>query len=135
MDIKDMVGKVFDTVRMETGIDIASEDGDKMIFENAEERFTFYHQQDCCEFVRIEDISGDLSDLIGEPLLMAEDVSGMVTKPANPPFVDEYNDSYTYTFYKFATRKGYVDVRWFGESNGFYSEEVSLKHEKLGEVR
>lgn len=129
-DIKDMVGKVFDSVRVETGGNRHFGDGDKMIFENAEERFTFYHQQDCCETVNIDDICGDLADLVGEPLLMAEDVSGAVTDPGPKEKFYE-DDTYTYTFYKFATRKGYVDVRWYGESNGFYSEEVDLKHETL----
>lgn len=92
-----------------------------MLFVTAEgERFMFAHQQDCCESVDINDIVGDLQDLVGSPLLIAEEVSG-ATEPD-----EEHYESYTYTFYKFATRKGYVDVRWLGESNGYYSESVEL---------
>ena len=109
-----MLGKTFVKV---TG----SVDSDEMTFETAQgERFLFAHQQDCCETVRINDIVGDLQDLVGEPLLIAEEVSG-ATEPD-----EEHYESYTYTFYKFATRKGYVDVRWLGESNGYYSESVEL---------
>jgi len=114
--IEDMVGKVFTRVSGGVG------DGE-LVFENATERFVFFHYQDCCEHVDINDIVGDLQDLVGEPLLIAEEVSG-ATEPD-----EEHYESYTYTFYKFATRRGYVDVRWLGESNGYYSESVSLGHE------
>ena len=94
-----------------------------LLFETANgERFMFSHQQDCCERVDINDIVGDLEDLVGEPLLMAEEVEGAI--PVD--FQEEDHDSVTWTFYKFATRKGYVDVRWLGESNGYYSESVEL---------
>ena len=94
-----------------------------LLFETANgERFMFSHQQDCCERVDINDIVGDLEDLVGEPLLLAEQVEG-----ETPVDFDEGDhESVTWTFYKFATRKGYVDVRWLGESNGYYSESVDL---------
>ena len=94
-----------------------------LLFETANgERFMFSHQQDCCERVDINDIVGDLEDLVGEPLLVAEEVEGETPVDFN----ERDHESVTWTFYKFATRKGYVDVRWLGESNGYYSEGVDL---------
>ena len=116
--IEDMRGKVFTRVTGGVG------DGE-LVFETATERFVFFHQQDCCEHVDINDIVGDLEDLVGEPLLIAEEVSGETPVDFN----EADHESVTWTFYKFATRKGYVDVRWLGESNGYYSEGVSLGRE------
>src|SRR5882757_9658823 len=66
-------------------------------------RYKLYHSQSCCESVTIEDISGDLNDLIGSPILKAEES----TSDMNPPGVDVgYQDSFTWTFYHFATVNG-----------------------------
>ena len=83
------------------------------------EVYTLYHSQDCCESVEIESIVGDLSDLVGEEILMAEEAQNLfdLIKSAGEVEEDEYG-SHTWTFYKLATRKGYVDIRWYGSSNG-----------------
>jgi hypothetical protein len=89
---------------------------------NEGEKYIMYHQQDCCENVNIEDIIGDINDLIGAPITMAEEV----TSNENPKDVNWPSESFTWTFYKFATIKGYVTIRWYGESNGYYSEHVTF---------
>lgn len=82
--------------------------------------YLMYHEQGCCESVQIEDICGELEYLLDSPILMAEEVAG-------ESGMDEASMThYTWTFYKFATRKGYVTLRWLGTSNGYYGEEVSL---------
>ena len=119
--ITDMVGKVFTSVKNVGDTELR--------FENDQERYVFFHSQDCCEHVRIEDIVGDLSDLEGVELLKAEETHNLFDMIKS---IDkEVNESGTWTFYKFATRKGYVDVRWLGESNGYYSESVDLGYEKV----
>lgn len=85
----------------------------------------FFHDQDCCESVRVDDVTGDPADLVGSPLLMAE----VATLSDNDPGAQQErvdSDSWTWSFYKFATAKGYVTVRWLGASNGYYSEGVSV---------
>jgi len=80
--------------------------------------YIMYHVQDCCEDVKIEDITGDLEDLIGSEISMAEESTGECK---------ECDDSGTWTFYKLATSTGYVTIRWLGESNGYYSESVTFE--------
>ena len=57
---------------------------------------------------------------------MAEEVTN--EQDINPNGVDipEFQDSFTWTFYKLATIKGYVTLSWYGESNGYYNESVSF---------
>ncbi|MCG3176948.1 MAG: hypothetical protein MOGMAGMI_01912 [Candidatus Omnitrophica bacterium] len=116
-ELKDLIGKTLTKVE-QVG------DDEIVFITNEGKRYKLCHSQDCCESVTVEDIVGDLSDLIGEPILIAEEA----TSTENPVGVTkECQDSFTWTFYKFATRKGYVDIRWYGESNGYCSESVDFE--------
>jgi hypothetical protein len=115
-DFSELLGKTLTSIKQEY---------DYIIFTCDDlTKYKLYHDQDCCESVSIEDICGDLEDLIGSPILLAEEV----TSSENPPGITkEYQSSFTWTFYKLATIKGYVDIRWYGESNGYYSERVDFE--------
>lgn len=117
-DISVLIGKTLTEVRQynDEAIYFTTSTGEKYIM---------HHQQDCCEIVSIESIVGDLNDLVGEPILAAEEISSDGTPPLDEN--DERWGTYTWTFYKFATRKGYVDIRWYGSSNGYYSEAVDFE--------
>jgi hypothetical protein len=112
-----MIGKTMSSVTGETG------DSEMIFVSNDNKIFKFLHYQNCCESVSIEDVAGDISDLVGSPIVMAEEVSSENI----PDHSDTYYDSSTWTFYKFATMKGSVTVRWLGTSNGYYSESVSYE--------
>lgn len=113
-ELKDLIGL---TMR-----DVTQEDDQSITFHVDDGRtFRLYHSQDCCESVYIESVVGDLKDLIGSPILVAEESSNDAE-----PKLNEYDESFTWTFYKLATIKGYVDIRWYGTSNGYYSESVDF---------
>lgn len=85
-------------------------------------RFRMSHHQDCCEHVSIEDIAGDLGDLLHSPIIRAEANSN------DDPEADEHG---TWTYYKFDTANGDVTIRWYGSSNGYYSESVEFEYKSI----
>ena len=113
--IEVLKGKILSDVKVDRDmITFTTQEGDK---------YLMHHQQDCCECVEIEDICGNVKDLIGSPILLAEE--GSNAKDYGPK--EEYEESYTWTFYHLGTIKGRVTIRWYGTSNGYYSESVDFE--------
>ena len=117
VDVSEMLGQTFSRV---------VSDDDTVTFENDEVRYVLYHNQNCCENVYVEDIAGDLEDLTNLPLLISREDTN-----AEDPGTCDNVESHTWTFYNFATYKGYVTIRFLGESNGYYSESVYCRKEIL----
>jgi hypothetical protein len=87
----------------------------------------FIHQQDCCESVSLDDVEGSDEDIIGSPITLAEEVSETPEEPADPS--DKEYGTFTWTFYRLATVKGYMTIKFYGSSNGYYSESVDFVRE------
>lgn len=88
------------------------------------EVFEMCHRQDCCETVSIDDVNGDAGDLLNTPIVVASESTSNDQNAFGGTC--EYDDSQTWTFYTLRTIKGTVSIRWFGQSNGYYSESVSF---------
>ena len=94
---------------------------DEIFFKTTDDRmFHMFHWQDCCESVSVEDVVGDVEDLIGSPIVRAEERSNGSTDT-------EWGGDEEWTFYELATNKGSVTIRWYGSSNGYYSTSVSFE--------
>ena len=84
--------------------------------------FLMYHEQECCEDVSIDDICGNLDALIGAPIMVAEESTN--SDNSKSPY---YEESHTWTFYRIGNILEFVVIRWYGESNGYYSESVNFR--------
>jgi len=114
----------FENLEGQTLVNIIGDIGDKNVTftTTGNKKYKMYNKEESFGNdvqVTVEDIVGDLSDLINYPLLMAE----MVTNKGERP-TDEGNC--TWTFYKLSTIKGSVTIRWYGKSNGYYAESVDF---------
>lgn len=125
MNIKELIGKTLSEVTGKKG------DEEITFITTDRKAYRLWHSQDCCESVVVEDICGDLSDLVGSPITQADEETSKENPQGYKPKFTPY--SMTWTFYRFATAKGQVVIRWFGESNGCYSESVEFSevHERF----
>jgi hypothetical protein len=116
--INSLVGKTLSKIERKYG----KNNEDELYFTTVDnEVFKMYHDQSCCESVNLEDIVGDFDDLLHSRIAYAEEVSNQSNGPKN-----DNHESYTWTFYKISTIRGSITLRWYGQSNGYYSERVNF---------
>lgn len=111
-DFSELVGKTFDRVFQK---------GEDEIFFLSKQGASYLltHLQDCCEYVYVEDIVGpDINGLSDKKILSAD---------------ESYNsgeegrwESYTWSFYTIRTVEDTWTIRFYGSSNGYYSEAGQL---------
>lgn len=116
----ELIGKVLIEINL-IKRDDRSYENDRIEFKTDDGNvYIMTHQQDCCERVDLIDIIGDLENLKGDIILLAN-----VSKSSENPLY-EYEDSFTWTFYNLGTIKDHVTLRWYGSSNGYYSEDADF---------
>ena len=122
-EMKDLIGETIKSFKVSEGYE-----GDVILITCVSGAcFKMFHDQDCCESVSIEDICGDIDDLIGSVVLDASEVASRKDPEGAVKERDSfYMDSFTWTFYKIDTDRGGITIRWYGESNGCYSEAVDF---------
>lgn len=106
-----------------THIDI-DQDNDEMLLTCEDgSQFKLYHEQDCCEYVRIDDIEGDASLLLNKQIInVFTEIDHEMPEPV------DY--SCTNTKFKFLVDDATLIVKWVGTSNGYYSEHVDFRQIK-----
>ena len=88
--------------------------------------YIFYHDIECCEQVYIDDICGDLDDLLFTAILKSEMISSEMSEDELNQ-KEAYNEWGEWYFYKLDTIKGGVTLRWCGISTN-YSTKVVIEH-------
>jgi hypothetical protein len=116
-----LVGKIVEKIDVIKD-DLLSQEKDSItIYTKCGHVFVFFHDQQCCEHVWLDDITPDIQLLVGHEVLRCEKNS-VETGNKHTDF-----ETQTATFYKIACVNGWVDITWKGTSNGYYSEGVDCE--------
>ena len=76
-NLSDLIGKTL------TKIDISGNKETMTFHTRGGKEYRFYHNQDCCESVTMDNICGNIEDLIGSPILRAEKSTNTEENPPN----------------------------------------------------
>jgi hypothetical protein len=112
---------------------------DKLLFTCTNgDKYMMKHMQDCCEVVYLEDITEDWKQILtGSTVYDAYESRSSYSEQNEVPknhgidaselrlYEREINCG-TWTFYRIVTNQGTVVIRWYGFSNGYYSETAEL---------
>ena len=129
MNIQELAGKKIVAIDI---VDDPKKDHEIRIEIEGGRVFRFYHNQDCCESVRIaapKDGDGSLLSLIGK------ETREVTQEEDRDDGTDTDYDSWTKTTITFRSDSETVISRWIGESNGYYSEDVDLEEVFKGGAR
>jgi hypothetical protein len=98
--------------------------------------YEMLYYAECCASCELIDGLEDLQALIGHKIEVAEEVESR-EMPADKAADSEYSnpDSFTWTFYTIRTNQGTAVLRWYGSSNGYYSESVTFEQSTLAKVK
>lgn len=106
-------------------VDVDKTKSEILITMQSGKQYMIFHEPDCCETVEIDrsqDGDGDIVSLIGKRI---ESVSLDEESQKDPP-PSEYSESWTRARVTFRTNSETVVSRWIGESNGYYSESITI---------
>lgn len=121
----------FDTLRGLTIAHVHYDGGEQVVYFRTEcgRHFVMHHQQDCCESVSLIEGHDELRALIGHRIEQAEESSND-TEGAR----SEWDESFLWTYYRIGTAGGWAVLRWYGSSNGYYSEDVDFEEIEESDV-
>jgi len=89
----------------------------------------FYHEQYCCEKVYITQFVFSIPEIKGFASIIGKELKSI--KESYKKGEWEYG-TYTETKLEFDTSCGKFEVHWYGESNGWYDENVSFQVSTVG---
>lgn len=129
MELQELIGTKIIDVTLFDYDNFTEEDGEYIInllgIKTDKGNMFFYYWEDVGNNVHLEDGFEDLRKMIGEQILKAEVVINREDEP-----LDEWDESHTWTYYKISSLNYDCTLRFYGSSNGCYSESVNIRWEE-----